>query len=62
MIKSICTLLLFTFIGLSIGCKASVSTTGAPKNASSKNKKVPPGQAKKVNGDKSARKYAPGHN
>lgn len=25
-------------------------------------KKVPPGQAKKMNGDKSAKKYAPGHN
>jgi len=25
-------------------------------------KKVPPGQAKKANGDKSAKKYAPGQN
>lgn len=25
-------------------------------------KKVPPGQAKKMNGDKSAKKYAPGQN
>ncbi|WP_291098422.1 MULTISPECIES: hypothetical protein [unclassified Flavobacterium] len=27
-----------------------------------KSKSLPPGQAKKINGDKSAKKYAPGHN
>ena len=27
-----------------------------------KAKKLPPGQAKKINGDKSAKKYAPGQN
>lgn len=27
-----------------------------------KTKKLPPGQAKKLHGDKSAKKYAPGHN
>lgn len=27
-----------------------------------KSKNVPPGQAKKANGDKSAKNYAPGHN
>jgi|GEM_PF-376266 len=32
------------------------------KNSSYKAKKIPPGQAKKINGDKSAKKYAPGHN
>jgi len=30
--------------------------------SSFKAKKLPPGQAKKINGDKSAKKYAPGHN
>lgn len=29
---------------------------------SHKVKRIPPGQAKKINGDKSAKKYAPGHN
>ncbi|PKH66626.1 hypothetical protein CXF59_11870 [Flavobacterium sp. ALD4] len=27
-----------------------------------KAKKIPPGQAKKIHGDKSAKNYAPGHN
>jgi hypothetical protein len=27
-----------------------------------KSKSLPPGQAKKINGDQSAKKYAPGHN
>lgn len=27
-----------------------------------KAKRIPPGQAKKINGDKSAKHYAPGHN
>lgn len=27
-----------------------------------KTKRIPPGQAKKMNGDKSAKRYAPGHN
>ena len=30
--------------------------------ASVKHKPLPPGQAKKINGDKSAKRYAPGHN
>ena len=42
-------------------CKTTVSTGGA-KSTTQKTKKVPPGQAKKKNGDKSAKKYAPGHN
>ena len=29
---------------------------------SHKSKSVPPGQAKKINGSKSAKNYAPGHN
>jgi hypothetical protein len=31
-------------------------------HSSHSTKKVPPGQAKKANGDKSAKKYAPGQN
>lgn len=42
------------------GCSASVSTGTSSK--SSKTKPLPPGQAKKVTGEKSAKKYAPGQN
>jgi hypothetical protein len=33
-----------------------------PHHSSSKTKQVPPGQAKKMTGEKSAKNYAPGHN
>ena len=33
-----------------------------PNHSHSQTKQVPPGQAKKMNGDKSAKNYAPGHN
>jgi len=32
------------------------------RNASHKVKRLPPGQAKKIHGDKSAKNYAPGQN
>lgn len=41
---------------------ANCSTTVKTKSVSTKSKPLPPGQAKKLNGDKSAKKYAPGHN
>jgi hypothetical protein len=40
----------------------SVQLKGSPPPHNTSEKKVPPGQAKKANGDKSAKKYAPGHN
>jgi hypothetical protein len=40
----------------------SVSSGGPSHNSSGKVKNIPPGQAKKMNGDKSAKKYAPGQN
>ncbi|MEO6173739.1 MAG: hypothetical protein ABIP27_01185 [Flavobacterium circumlabens] len=40
----------------------SVSSGTHSHNSSGKVKSVPPGQAKKMNGDKSAKKYAPGQN
>lgn len=40
----------------------SVSSGGHSHSSSGKVKSIPPGQAKKMNGDKSAKKYAPGHN
>ncbi|WP_235894426.1 hypothetical protein [Flavobacterium zepuense] len=44
-----------------VSCSAGIrTTTNSPAAKSSK--KMPPGQAKKLNGDKSAKKYAPGHN
>lgn len=33
-----------------------------PNHSSTKTKQVPPGQAKKMTGQKSAKNYAPGHN
>lgn len=39
----------------------SVHSTSHSHSPSAKAKKMPPGQAKKINGDKSARNYAPGH-
>lgn len=39
----------------------SVHTANRSSTAAN-TKKVPPGQAKKMNGDKSAKKYAPGRN
>jgi hypothetical protein len=38
------------------------SRNASSYNASHKAKKLPPGQAKKIYGGKSAKKYAPGHN
>jgi len=55
------TLSLILMIALSFtlaNCSTSVHTTNAPI----KSKPLPPGQAKKINGDKSAKKYAPGQN
>lgn len=40
----------------------SVQVKAKPSAPPPKTKKIPPGQAKKMNGDKSAKKYAPGHN
>ncbi|WP_348823910.1 hypothetical protein [Flavobacterium aestuarii] len=40
------------------GCSVHV----AHNNGTAKTKKVPPGQAKKMTGAKSAKNYAPGHN
>ncbi|MEO8534948.1 MAG: hypothetical protein ABI441_14415 [Flavobacterium sp.] len=40
----------------------SVSSAGPSRSSNGKVKSIPPGQAKKMNGDKSAKKYAPGQN
>lgn len=40
-------------------CTVGVRTTG---NGTVKAKPLPPGQAKKITGQKSAKNYAPGHN
>ena len=52
---SLCSALCF------VSCSAGIHTTTTRPQAKS-SKKMPPGQAKKLNGDKSAKKYAPGHN
>ncbi|PKB16874.1 hypothetical protein [Flavobacterium sp. 5] len=41
---------------------ANCSVGVATNNGTTKTKKVPPGQAKKMTGQKSAKNYAPGHN
>lgn len=53
-------LLLLCLVFSISGCSASVNTGTSSK--SSKTKPLPPGQAKKVTGEKSAKKYAPGQN
>ena len=53
-------LLLLCFAFSISGCSASVSTGTSHK--ASKAKPLPPGQAKKITGEKSAKKYAPGQN
>ncbi|MES2487483.1 MAG: hypothetical protein V4581_16240 [Bacteroidota bacterium] len=40
----------------------SSTTTVSTRRTANSSKPLPPGQAKKVNGDKSARAYAPGQN
>lgn len=49
-------ILLFSFTFTN--CSVNVG----PKHSSHKTKKVPPGQAKKMSGQKSAKNHAPGHN
>jgi hypothetical protein len=41
-------------------CAVRVGTNS--NRASYRAKRLPPGQAKKINGDRSAKRYAPGHN
>lgn len=48
---------LITALSISFtGCKTTVTHTTTTKSS----KPLPPGQAKKIHGDKSAKKYAPG--
>lgn len=52
-------LILIISFSLSLSnCSVRVGTN----NSSAKTKQVPPGQAKKMTGQKSAKNYAPGHN
>ncbi|MRX70203.1 hypothetical protein SAMN06265349_101797 [Flavobacterium resistens] len=51
--------LLFLVLSV-ISCSTHVHTGLGPGGPAPTGKKVPPGQAKKMNGDKSAKAYAPG--
>ncbi|NDP26140.1 MAG: hypothetical protein GZ087_01750 [Flavobacterium sp.] len=51
------TILVFLFAFSISNCHVQMGT-----HQSYKAKKLPPGQAKKINGDQSAKNYAPGHN
>ena len=61
---------IFTFAMLLVvavsnsGCSTTTTTTTSARSSKSvvKAKRIPPGQAKKMSGSKSARRYAPGHN
>jgi len=67
-LKTLTGILLTVFSVLLLSC-ASHSATVSTRKANTRKvrtttstRALPPGQAKKVNGDKSARAYAPGHN
>ncbi len=54
-------LLLICFIAISLSfssCSSHVYVKAKPNKV----KTIPPGQAKKMTGEKSAKRYAPGHN
>jgi hypothetical protein len=51
-------ILIILFAVSSTNCSVRVGTNGHTV----KTKQVPPGQAKKMSGQKSAKNYAPGHN
>lgn len=50
--------LLMAFSIASTNCSTTVRT----KSTTAKSKPLPPGKAKKINGDQSAKRYAPGQN
>ena len=56
--------LLLVFAVANYGCNTTATTTTSSRSSKSvvKAKRIPPGQAKKMSGDKSARRHAPGHN
>lgn len=54
--KFVITMLVILFAFSISNCSVRMGT----HSQSAKN--IPPGQAKKINGDKSAKNYAPGHN
>jgi len=62
-LKTLTGILLIVFSVSLLSC-ASHTTTVSTKRTSTTTttKRTPPGQAKKANGSKSARAYAPGHN
>ena len=43
-----------------LGCKVHNSSSNTHSHSHHKSKKVPPGQAKKISGHKSAKSHAPG--
>lgn len=54
-------LIVIFIISMGIGL-SSCATSVYAKSKPHKEKTLPPGQAKKIAGDKSAKRYAPGHN
>ena len=59
--RSVMAILVLLFAVSLSGCSVNWGTN-RPAHHSYKAKKLPPGHAKKLHGDKSAKRYAPGHN
>jgi hypothetical protein len=54
-------IILVVLLAISLSnCAVRVATKSS--GTSAKTKSLPPGQAKKITGEKSAKRYAPGHN
>lgn len=56
--KFVTQILILLFVLTLTNCSVKVG----PNHSHAKTKQVPPGQAKKMSGQKSAKNYAPGHN
>ncbi|PZX95488.1 hypothetical protein DOS84_00980 [Flavobacterium aquariorum] len=56
--KFVAQILILLFVLTLTNCSVKVG----PNHSHAKTKQVPPGQAKKMSGQKSAKNYAPGHN
>ncbi len=60
--KRIRTIVTFFLVTISLASCVHVHHPGPRRTVVVKEKRIPPGHAKKMHGDKSARNHAPGHN
>ena len=59
--KRIRTIVAFLLITISLASCVHVHNPGPRRTVVVKEKRIPPGQAKKISGDRSARRHAHGH-